>query len=108
MEDPEAMADMIIRNRLSVRKTELIARRLRHTDRYGHLVRRTAIPDMLLAENMITDSLHARMTVHDRAGKGFVKIHYQNPDHFEELITRLTRPTQHWIEEGPSANYPIG
>lgn len=107
MEDPEAMADMIIRRRLSVRKTELLARRLRHTDQYGNLVRGTAIPNMLMAERLIRDALHARMTVHDRAGRGFVKIHYQNPAHFNELITRLTRPTDPWMTTGPVADYPM-
>ena len=96
MPDPEAMADLIIKNKLSVRAAETIARRLRYTGPDGRLLRDTAIPNTEFIEGIIEDILGCPVNIRDRAGRGTITLKYKSPKTFKEIIGRLSKPTQDW------------
>ncbi len=91
MRDPEAMARLIIRRRLSVRDAETMARRLRYVGPDGLLLRDTAIPNTVMVENLIEDALGFKVRVKDRAGRGQIVISYKSPEQFQEIVGRLVR-----------------
>ena len=90
MRDPEAMARLIIRRKLSVRAVETIARRLRYLGPNGELLRETAMPNSYLAQNLIEDAIGFKTEVKDRAGRGKMILHYNSPEEFQTLVGRLT------------------
>ncbi len=99
MPDPEALADIIIKNKLSVRAAETLARRLRYVGPNGRLIQDTAIPNTDFAEQILENALECRAKVRDYAGRGTVTLRYPSPRIFKEIMGRLTRPTPHWRYE---------
>ena len=91
MRDPEAIARLVIRRQLSVRQTELIARRLRYIGPDGLLLSETAVPNAKYTEDLIEDALGMKVRVKDRGGRGKIEIHYNSPRENNELVTGLCK-----------------
>ena len=91
MRDPEAIARLIIRRQLSVRQTEVIARRLRYIGPDGQLLADTAIPNSKFAEDILEDALGAKVRIKDRAGHGIIEVHYRSPNEARALFQGLTK-----------------
>ena len=91
MRDPEAIARLVISRQLSVRQTELIARRLRYLGPDGLLIRETAVPNAKFAEDMIAAALGMKVRMKDRGGRGKIEIHYSSPAQGNELVNGLCK-----------------
>ncbi len=91
MRDPEAIARLVINRQLSVRQTELIARRLRYIGPDGQLLRDTAIPNSKWAEEILEDALGFKTRIKDRAGRGKIEIYYNSPKEAQALVDVMAK-----------------
>jgi len=78
----------VARQRLSVRETENLVRRLQQSRKQkGH---RRPDPDILRLQNQLGEALGARVSIQHRAtGKGRLVINYNSTDEFEGILERL-------------------
>jgi ParB family chromosome partitioning protein len=78
----------VARQRLSVRETENLVRRLQQSRKQkGH---RRPDPDILRLQNQLGEALGARVSIQHRAtGKGRLVISYNSTDEFEGILERL-------------------
>jgi len=78
----------VVRKRLSVRETEDLARRLKHSSQKKGT--RRVDPDILSLQNRLGEVLGARVRIqHLASGKGKLVIAYNNSEEFEGILERL-------------------
>ena len=94
LEDAEAIAERIIKNGLSVRQTEDLARDARN--RPAPKTRAPAAPrtkdaDTLALENDLAEVLGLAVSIDDSGGQGVVHIAYATLEQLDDICRRLTR-----------------
>jgi ParB family chromosome partitioning protein len=91
-EHPEQLADLAVKNGLSVREVENLARGKSDGPKKGSGPRRAAKdPNTAIIETDLEDALGMTVELNDRGGAGELKIKYADLDQLDELIRRLSR-----------------
>ncbi len=89
-QDQVAAADQVVAQSLSVRKTEALVKnwvQRNRTTKFNPI--RNVDTDILNLERRLSEKLTAKVTIHDRNGKGHIKINYQNLDELEGVLQRI-------------------
>lgn len=86
----EALAERIVREGLSVRDAERLAREGGESPR-PKAARAAKAPDTIALETDLSDALGLKVEVRDRGGRGEVVIGYATLDQLDEICRRLTR-----------------
>jgi ParB family transcriptional regulator, chromosome partitioning protein len=89
--DPEALAERIVREGLSVRQTETLARGEGPRPKKASGPRRSKDADTAALEADLEDALGLTVDITDRGGAGEVRIKYATLEQLDELCRRLTR-----------------
>ncbi|HEY0438133.1 MAG TPA: ParB/RepB/Spo0J family partition protein [Phenylobacterium sp.] len=91
-ENPEALADLAVKNGLSVREVEALARGRAEGPKKGSGPRRASKDtDTAALEADLEDVLGMSVDITDRGGAGEVRIKYATLEQLDELCRRLTR-----------------
>jgi ParB family transcriptional regulator, chromosome partitioning protein len=90
-QDAEALAERIVREGLSVRQTETLARCEGPRPRKTSGPRRSKDADTAALEADLEDALGLKVDISDRGGAGEVRIRYGTLEQLDDLCRRLTR-----------------
>ena len=83
-------AGIVIKNSLNVRKTEdLVKRWDTRADESSKITNKTADPDIARLELELSERIGAKANIHDRSGKGYIKISYRNLDELDGILERI-------------------
>ncbi|MDI6791467.1 MAG: ParB/RepB/Spo0J family partition protein [bacterium] len=83
------LSSKIIKQELSVRKTEELVRKLTNPDVSRETVPAERDPNIIAIEEEITESLGTKVTIKPGKDKGRIEIEYYSADDLERLIERL-------------------
>ncbi|MDH5190739.1 MAG: ParB/RepB/Spo0J family partition protein [Gammaproteobacteria bacterium] len=88
--DQLATAHKVVTRGLSVRETEALVRKIQNptTKKPAGPAGQTD-PNIRQLENEISESLGARVVLHDKKGKGTLTIHYNSLDELEGIISKI-------------------
>ncbi|MDO1559090.1 ParB/RepB/Spo0J family partition protein [Brevundimonas sp. 2R-24] len=90
--DPEALAERVVREGLSVRRTEALAREEERPRKPPTGPRRTeSDPDSAALAGDLSDALGMSVEVRDRGGKGELVLRYASLEQLDDLARRLMR-----------------
>ncbi len=89
LDNAEELADRISKLQLSVRETELLAKKPHRKSAKKPEAAKDA--DLRAVEKNLSESLGLRVSVNDRDGKGEVRIAYSSLDQLDEICRRLKR-----------------
>jgi len=89
--DPESLAAEVIANGLSVRQTEVLARKEGLAQGRVAPVRKTASADSLSFEQDLQEALGLKVKLIDDGGQGELRLSYKTLEQLEDLKRRLTR-----------------
>ena len=83
--DPEGLAARVLKEGLSVRQTEALARA------GGKRTRRSADPNILHLEKRLGDATGLKVAIRAKGETGRVILTYRNLDQLDDVIARLER-----------------
>lgn len=89
-QDQVDAANRVVDHSLSVRKTEALVKNwAKHSEstKFRPVVKVDA--DIVDLERRLSEKLTAKVTIHDRNGKGHIKINYQTLDELEGVLQRI-------------------
>ncbi len=85
-----AAAKLVVANALSVRKTEELVKNWHKRNSKKRLPESTAPDgDIIELERKLSERLTAKVSIHDRNGKGHIRINYHNLDELEGVLERI-------------------
>ena len=87
-----AVLRRILRDKVTVREAEELARRAAQSEATGASIPRRGVPENLAlkaSEDELTRALGARVRVRSRAKGGHISIEYHSPEDLDHLIARL-------------------
>ena len=83
-------AEIVKKNSLNVRKTEALIKRWSiRADESSKIARNTADPDIARLELALSERIGAKASIHDRSGKGYIKIGYKDLDELDGILERI-------------------
>ena len=89
-DDQVEAAKQVVAKSLSVRNTEVLVRTWRKHKKNKNLSNvREADADLTELERKLSERLTAKVSIHDRHGKGYIRINYQNLDELEGVLERI-------------------
>lgn len=89
-EDQTAAAKYVVANSLSVRKTEDLIKNWHRRAKKDPAARPKPVDaDIAELERRLSERLTARVSIHDRKGKGHIKISYHSLDELEGVLQRI-------------------
>lgn len=90
-EEQIASARHVVNNSLSVRKTEELIKNWHKRGKPGAAAAQTKTVDADIAqlERKLSEQLMTKVSVHDRNGKGHIKINYHSLDELEGVLQRI-------------------
>ncbi len=88
-EDQIDAARVVVKNALNVRKTEDLVKRWGHRDSKLDKITKTKDPDISRLELELSERIGAKANIHDRSGKGYIKINYKNLDELDGILERI-------------------
>ncbi len=92
-ENPGALAEMVLRNALSVRETEALAKKPTGAPKKASGPRAKSVKDADTAalESDLEEALGMSVEIADRGGAGEIRVKYASLEQLDELCRRLTR-----------------
>ena len=88
-EDQIDAARVVVKNALNVRKTEDLVKRWGYRDSKLDKITKTKDPDISRLELELSERIGAKANIHDRSGKGYIKINYKNLDELDGILERI-------------------
>ena len=88
-EDQIDAARVVVKNALNVRKTEDLVKRWGYRDSKLDKITTTKDPDISRLELELSERIGAKANIHDRSGKGYIKINYKNLDELDGILERI-------------------
>ena len=89
-QDQIEAAGIVVSKMLSVRNTEDLVKNWHKRKSTGGAQQPDKVDaDILNLERRLSDRLAAKVTIHDRKGKGHIKINYQNLDELDGVLERI-------------------
>ncbi len=88
-EDQIDAAQVVVQNALNVRKTEELVKRWGNRDNKSVKIMKSKDPDISRLERELSERIGAKANIHDRSGKGYIKINYQNLDELDGILERI-------------------
>ena len=82
-------ARVVVKNALNVRKTEDLVKRWGYRDSKLDKITKTKDPDISRLELELSERIGAKANIHDRSGKGYIKINYKNLDELDGILERI-------------------
>lgn len=88
--DQVAAAKYVVANALSVRKTEDLIKHWHKRVKPGHAAQTKSVDaDIAELERKLSERLTAKVSIHDRNGKGHIKINYHSLDELDGVLQRI-------------------
>ena len=88
-EDQIDAARVVVKNALNVRKTEYLVKRWGNRDSKLDKITKSKDPDISRLELELSERIGAKTNIHDRSGKGYIKINYKNLDELDGILERI-------------------
>ncbi len=83
-------AKAVVKNSLNVRRTEALVKGWNNRkSQAGTIEADTSDPDIARLEMALSERVEAKVAIHDRNGKGFIKINYKNLDELDGILERI-------------------
>ena len=88
--DQVAAAQHVVANELSVRKTEELIKNWHKRAKSGQAAQTKSVDaDITELERKLSERLTAKVSIHDRNGKGHIKINYHSLDELDGVLQRI-------------------
>ena len=88
--DQVAAAQHVVANELSVRKTEELIKNWHKRTKPRHAAQTKSVDaDIAELERRLSERLTAKVSIHDRNGKGHIKINYHSLDELDGVLQRI-------------------
>ncbi|MDE0310367.1 MAG: ParB/RepB/Spo0J family partition protein [Acidiferrobacterales bacterium] len=82
-------ARVVVQNALNVRKTEDLVKRWGERGRKSGKIAKPKDSDISRLERELSEKVGAKADIHDRNGKGYIRIHYGNLDELDGILERM-------------------
>ena len=87
--DQISAARLVVKNSLNVRRTEALVKSWSSKSGNEKILKTAADANITRLELELSERVEAKVAIHDRNGKGFIKINYQSLDELDGILDRF-------------------